>query len=124
MFTTTHRFLRHAMVGAVLATGFVAVPASATPETQKQHVVRFTQHDLATDTRVAVLYGRLQAAARDVCSSHRGRDVKSMKMYRACYSNALEDAVNTVNAQTLTALHNAPATRSAKASRASADRQS
>jgi hypothetical protein len=47
-----------------------------------------------------------------------------MKSYRACYADALQDAVNTVNEQTLTALHNAPAARSAKAARARADKQS
>jgi UrcA family protein len=121
MFTATHRFVRNALFCAALA-GLAALPASAT-ETQEQ-VVRFTQSDLANDAQVAVLYGRLQTAARGVCSSHRGRDVTSMKNYRACYSDALEGAVNTVNEQTLTALHNAPAARSAKAARARADKQS
>jgi UrcA family protein len=121
MITTTHRFVRHAMFCATLA-GPAALPASAA-ETQAQ-VVRFTQSDLANDAQVAVLYGRLQTAARDVCSSHRGRDLISMRNYRACYSDALEGAVNTVNEQTLTALHNAPAARAARAARASADKQS
>ena len=121
MFTTTHRFVRHAMFCAALA-GLAALPASAAEANTK--VVRFTQSDLASDAQVAVLYGRLRSAARDVCSSHRGQDLTSMKNYRACYSDALEGAVNTVNEQTLTALHNAPAARSAKASRAGADKQS
>jgi UrcA family protein len=121
MFTTTHRFICPAMLCAALA-GFAAIPASvAATNTQ---VVRFTQSDLANDAQVAVLYGRLQTAARDVCSAHRGRDLTSMKSYRACYADALQGAVNTVNEQTLTALHNAPATRSAKAARAHADKQS
>lgn len=121
MFTTTYRFVRHAMFYAALA-GLAALPASAA-ETNTQ-VVSFTQSDLANEAQVAVLYGRLRVAARDVCSSHRGRDLTSMKNYRACYSDALEGAVNTVNEQTLTALHNPPAARSARASRAGANNQS
>lgn len=120
MFTTTHRFICHAMLCAALA-GFAALPASAKSNAQ---VVRFTQSDLANDARVAVLYDRLQAAARDVCREHRGRDLTSMKSYRACYADALQDAVNTVNGQTLTAIHKAPTSRSAKAARARADKQS
>lgn len=119
---TTHRFFRHALFCAALA-GIAALPAHA-GSSDAQRIVRFTQSDLANDAQVEVLYGRLQAAARDVCSSYRGRDLTSMKNYRACYSQSLESAVNTVNEQTLTALHNAPATRSAKAGRARLDKQS
>ena len=113
MFTTLP-LVRSVMVCSALAAGFVVAPAFASSEDDGQHVVRFTPSDLASDARVAALYGRLQAASRDVCSSSRGRDITSMKSYRACYAKALEDAVNTVNQQTLTALHNAPGAKAAK----------
>lgn len=114
MNTNTQTYFRRVAVACALAGALISTPSFASEAEAPEHVVRFTPADLQHDAQVAELYARLQAASRQVCSSHRERDIASMKEYRACYSKALEEAVGNVNQQTLTALHNAPATRAAK----------
>jgi UrcA family protein len=110
----TQNYFHRIALSFAAASALIAGSAVAADAEPREHVVRFAPAKLQQDSEVAALYSRLQAASRQVCSAHRDRDIASMKDYRACYSKALEDAVGAVNQQTLTALHNAPATRSAK----------
>ena len=114
MNTNSQNYFRRLALSFAAAGVLIAGSASAADAEPQEHVVRFAPSKLQQDAEVAALYSRLQVASRQVCSAHRDRDIASMKDYRACYSKALEDAVGAVNQQTLTALHNAPATRSAK----------
>lgn len=114
MNTITQNYFRRLALSFAVAGALISGSAIAADAEPQEHVVRFAPSKLQQDAEVAALYSRLQAASRQVCSAHRDRDIASMKEYRACYSKALEDAVGTVNQQTLTALHNAPASRSAK----------
>ena len=126
MFKSRFSALHRAMVSVALVAGAtVSVPALADDVDAPQRVVQYTNADLSSDERVAELYERLQQASRSVCVSLRGRDVLSVRNYDACYSKALADAVNEVNEQTLTALHNQPDAKSARAvARAKAERRS
>ena len=114
MNTTTQNYFRRLALSLAAAGVLISGSGVAADAAPQAHVVRFAPAKLQQDAEVAALYSRLQAASRQVCSAHRDRDIASMKDYRACYSKALEDAVGAVNQQTLTALHNSPASRSAK----------
>ena len=114
MNSNTQNYLRRLALTCAAAGALISGAALAADAAPEEHVVRFAPTKLQQDAEVAALYSRLQSASRQVCSAHRDRDVASMQDYRACYSKALEDAVSAVNQQTLTALHNAPASRSAK----------
>lgn len=126
MFTNTLSHLRRTMIGvAVVAGATVSMSAFAGEADAPQQVVRYSQADLANDARVADLYAKLQGASRSVCRSHKGTDLRSVRSYEDCYTRALADAVGAVNEQTLTALHNQPESRSARAvARARAERRS
>lgn len=125
---TTIRFsaLRRAMISVALVAGATAaLPALAADAEAPQRVVQYTDADLANEARVAVLYEKLQRASRSVCAPLRDRDAVSARNYQDCYSKALADAVSEVNEQMLTALHNHPDAKSARAAaRAKAEQRS
>ena len=115
MFSHASFTARHAMMCAALAVGICSSPGIASSQEQvEKEVIRYSQNDLAGESQVAALYQRLQSASRDVCSAHRSRYLQSVRAYRACYSSALSEAVNAVNQQSLTALHNDSVPRAAK----------
>lgn len=114
MNSNTQNYFRRLALTCAAAGALISGAAFAADGEPQQQVVRFAPAKLQQDADVAALYSRLQTASRQVCSAHRARDVTSMKEYRGCYNKALEDAVGAVNQRTLTALHNAPASRSAK----------
>lgn len=126
MFKSRFSALHRAVISVALVAGAtVALPAVADDVDAPQRVIKYSSADLASDTRVAALYEKLQRASRSVCSSLRGRDVLSSRNYDACYDKALADAVNEVNEQTLTALHNHPDAKAARAiARTRADQRS
>ena len=69
-------------------------------------VVGYDDLNLASNGDAKKLYGRLLAAARTVCNARRSYPRNHIKtMIRSCVTNALNDAVNHVNAPLLTAYH-------------------
>jgi UrcA family protein len=113
--------------GALFATAIFAVTTASAQTTQEQapqHAVRYSQADFADAKSVAALYKRLQRASQNVCEEFQRADANNRHKYRACYEKALADAVYEVNEQTLTALHNQPESRSARASRSITDARS
>jgi UrcA family protein len=126
MLTHSLSHLRRAMIGVALVAGAtVSIPALAAAADAPQQAVQYTDADLGSEARVAALYEKLQRASRSVCRSLKGTDVRSVRNYDDCYAQALAGAVDAVNAQTLTALHNQPDAKSARtASRAKAERRS
>ena len=64
--------------------------------------VRYTK---ATDA--SHLYARLQVASASVCRQHEGKELRQVAAARACYNEALDNAVAKVGNSTLTALHQA-----------------
>jgi UrcA family protein len=53
-----------------------------------------------------VLYRRLRQAAGEVCTSFESMDAVLRATWTACYHNALNSAVASVNKPAVTALHN------------------
>ena len=75
--------------------------------------VNYSELDISKPQGLAVLYARIQRAARSVCGVHYSpRELSRERHSMACYKTAIDDAVRQVNRPTLTALHRAK-TRSA-----------
>jgi|ERR1700730_1854414 UrcA family protein len=66
--------------------------------------VRFDDLNIADPAGAKVLYGRIRAAAREVCASYYSRDFANRAPKQACVKKAIDDGVMKVNAPTLTAL--------------------
>jgi UrcA family protein len=73
--------------------------------------VSFRDLDLSTQLGAQALYGRIEAAAREVC---RGTDLAD---YEACRARAIEDAVKNVGNPLLSAAHRSDADRFAEVAR-------
>jgi UrcA family protein len=80
---------------------FAGMPADTLPAVH----VSFAELDLNTEAGVAILYQRLQGAARTVCGSVDARQLAQQARWTACYKKALADAVTQVDRPQLTALH-------------------
>jgi len=59
----------------------------------------------ATDTNL--LYSRLQTASAAVCRQHEGKELRNLAETRACYNEALGNAVAKIGDASLTSLHHA-----------------
>ncbi len=106
--TTTHRL--HTIIASVLfgasALGLAALPAAANSLAPPLQVtVKFADLDVSRPEGAAVLYGRIRAAARNVCSPYdRGDPLENME-FASCVRQSIADAVSAVNAPALTAVH-------------------
>ena len=96
----------------VVATGALAsivsllgiTPAWSAPSDVPSVTVSFRDLDLSTPEGANTLYRRIRTAAQKVCG-YAGADVLSQNISRACYRNAIADAVAKVNSPLLTAVH-------------------
>ena len=85
------------------ATSLLSINAHASATAQK--AVDYTDLNLAVPADVSVLYKRLQIAAKVVCGSVDGRQLRQVQQQRKCYRDALSTAVATVNHNSVTALY-------------------
>lgn len=70
--------------------------------------VSYSDVSFATTAGAAKVYGKLKAAARQVCGVTDGlKDLAVIAAAHDCYRNALADAVRRIDRPTLTALHTA-----------------
>ena len=67
--------------------------------------VKYEEYDLNTEKGAQALYAHLQAASKEVCAPLDGREVRQHAAWKACYKEALSNAVLNVNRDTVTALH-------------------
>jgi len=77
--------------------------------------VKYDEYDLSNTKGAAALYARLRDASKQVCAQLEGRDLRLHAAWKACYNEALSNAVLQVNRDTVTALHQR-ATRGERAS--------
>lgn len=75
----------------------------ATPS-ERSVTVNFRDLDLSLPEDANVLYRRIQGAAKLVCGNP-GADLIEQSIWRACYRNAISDAVTKVNNPLLTAAY-------------------
>ena len=108
MLKSTQRFsLALAVSALVFAGGHTTAQAEGASREVPQVVVRYNDISLTTEHGVQVLYKRLQAAARQVCSTYEGHNnlLSNRAKWQACYDQALAGAVTEVNVEQLTALY-------------------
>jgi UrcA family protein len=82
----------------------IDVAWSATPSNGRSVTVSYADLDLSSPAGAKALYGRIQAAAKQVCG-HAGADVIEQGIWKSCYRSAVGDAVRKVNDPLLTAVH-------------------
>ena len=90
---------------AILALLF-AQPGMAVPRVDEAPSVTVRYYDLNLDTPedVASLYGRIRAAAIDVCTQSEG-SLRINRVYWECVAHAIANAVKDVHNEKLSAYH-------------------
>src|SRR5215213_7752090 len=113
---STQFMMRRAAFGvALLCSGFAAAGALVSPngrDVATRIVVDYGDLDLAEPEAAETLYRRIVSAARRACDEPNRGDLQQLRRYQACHQIAVTQAVNKVNAQTLTARHRAKTQRS------------
>jgi UrcA family protein len=70
--------------------------------------VSYAELDINKPRGLAVLYSRIENAAKIVCGvNETRRELARGRQAKACYTTAMDDAVRQINRPTLTALHRA-----------------
>jgi UrcA family protein len=103
-----HPKLKAAIYLALCATSLavLSIPAhAAEADEASSRVVKFADLDLTKSAGVAVLYARLQSAARQVCEPVTERDLKAEALAKACAAHAVERAINDINVPQLASYH-------------------
>ncbi len=90
---TSSAIVKHQSVKQAFATGVPAV------------TVNFSDLDVARGAGVETLYQRLRTAAKAVCGAKDIRKLNETKAWRACYTQALDNAVEKVGNERLNQLH-------------------
>jgi UrcA family protein len=107
-FTRIRRLIATAMVTA-FASSFAVVCAAADDTETVSVVVKFEDLNVANPQGAATLYGRIAAAAHNVCGSYDSDDVfhhGSRSRVNACVRKAIADAVTRVGQPELFAVYN------------------
>ena len=100
--------LRTAMVSIVFATctaiGAVGT-AHAGSADAPEFTVRYSDLNLSTHQGALVLYGRIVAAAHQVCAVDDIRDLRGMRAEKLCTEQAIAQAVRDVNSPALASVY-------------------
>jgi UrcA family protein len=109
-----HRASERVSAGAaaIALTFLTLLTVDARADEAKQNLpsisVSYSDVSFATTQGAAKVYGRLKAAARQVCGVNDGvKDVAMIIAAHDCYQSALADAVRRIDRPALTALHTA-----------------
>jgi UrcA family protein len=96
------------VIFGALALSCGAISAAADSSDLPQVVVKFGDLNLSTQQGAAALYGRIAAAADEVCESHLldSRDLLAQQRIRGCLQKAIADAVTKVGRPELFAIYN------------------
>jgi UrcA family protein len=106
MNTNVQTFFRPAallLCGAMIVCGGLSTTARAADDGVPKETVRFADLNISTPEGAKVLYGRIERAARRVCSSPLP-DFLSPHQESICTDIAIDKAVKAVNSPALTAL--------------------
>jgi UrcA family protein len=106
---TTSVSFRGALATAIFGalTCSLATVCAAAETDPAQITVKFADLNVSNPQGAAVLYARIQRAARLVCQSFDGRDLRSKGQMDACALKAIADAVTKVGQPALFDAYNA-----------------
>lgn len=79
-------------------------PAGAAEQAVPTKTVRFDDLDITKPGGAKILYGRIRAAAAEVCRPPMSRELSMMVVERNCVEKAIDNAVMKVNSDVLTEL--------------------
>jgi UrcA family protein len=100
--STRAAFVSATLVFTLACGAASAMPASSSPDVPSR-VVRYSDLDITRTSGAAALYARIEAAARSVCQPAFGFPETRMEgELRKCQRQAIDRAVNDVNAPLLT----------------------
>ena len=104
MFNDIHKHALFAAVFFAMASALVPADSRAALGTARSVAVSYGDLNLDTPAGITLLYARMRAAARDVCGP---RDWQSLAAvaWKACYRDALTDAVLAIDSEALSELH-------------------
>ena len=112
MKNTNFQAIRAVAICTAVALGFGTAGASAaTSKIQfvtdgvNKYVVRYSDLDLSKIDGAAALYARVSYAAAIVCNSLQSRDLGIAAKYQACVTQAIADAVASVDRPLLSQYH-------------------
>ena len=109
---TAKRLLQSCLAASIFCMAFSGVATAADKTIATSIVVRFGDLNLSNPEGAAVLYQRIQRAARRACKDPWASDYSlPSTRTRKCIDDAVDIAVNTVNRTTLTAMHKEKSTR-------------
>lgn len=92
--------------GAIVAAFFMPADADARDRAQRSVRVVYSDLDIEVDSGAEVLLSRIERAAERACGANQGRRPLSQRAAsRACVQQAVDQAVSTIDAPRLTALH-------------------
>ena len=102
-----HRIVAACLIGA-LSSSFAAAHSAAIDSAEfLQATVKFGDLDVSRPQGALVLYGRIHAAAQNVCSPLDGRDISDKMRLAACVKKAVTAAVKTIDNPVLFAIYSA-----------------
>ena len=90
------------LLAMALSPSFAAARDASAPH---EVTVRYDELNMASDSAATALYSRLRSASRQVCAPFQGRELRHRAAFKACYAQALSNAVVQVNRTAVTALH-------------------
>lgn len=96
--------IRHTIF-AVFLGSLSALAAAGPGDEPAKRTVHFADLDLSHGAGVAVLYTRIQSAAREVCGPANAWELKAMMITRHCVQQSIARAVAEVNAPMLTSYY-------------------
>jgi UrcA family protein len=102
-----NRFTATILTTTLAATAQLAYAAHPTDDSRRHIEVSYADLNLSTTEGAAVLYGRLRAAAENVCSEHNMEDLRNVFRVKVCVSTAISDAVAQIDQPALTSYYRA-----------------
>jgi UrcA family protein len=102
--TTTHLRRSVATGAAAVALFGFATLALASGDDPLKVTVNYADLDVSHPAGAVVLYRRIRAAAKQVCSPLESRGIEAAMQLHACIEGAVLDAVNAVNQPALTSV--------------------
>src|SRR5687768_133306 len=97
--------LRQAVLGGILLCGVGAVAIADSKIVPSRVAVEYGDLDLSQVDGAETLYKRITTAARRTCGEATRGSLNQLSRFKQCYQTAVANAVNEVDAKTLTAVH-------------------
>jgi UrcA family protein len=100
----TIRTKLYTAIYCTLGTGALCSASVQAAEDVPSKTVKFADLNITSQAGAKALYGRIRAAAQDVCHDSSGGDPILRLAVRACIEKAIDKAVKDVNSPVLTSL--------------------